>query len=287
MMVVEDGTGLPNANSYVSLWAAAQYWQLRANLQWMGGAATSATGELTATGQPDPGDQVTVGDLTYKFVTGAPEQEEDVAIGPTKEATLANLAAAISADPWAVAAVADAVLTVTARAQGTVGNSVPTTTDSPALSWAAPTLTGGTQTRPAAEQEAALVNGTAYLDLRWSGNVHGTLVDSAQALLFPRLGLPGCARGALLPTQVKNATIEYAMRALSGPLISDPERDPTGYALKRRREKTGPIEEEYEWAAGTGVGQMNVWPLYPSADGQMGCLLINTPGARNGRTIRA
>lgn len=289
-MIVEDGTGRADANSYADLWSAAEYFTLRGELDWFGGAAVAASGTLTAAANAVVNGTVTVGDVVYTFVTeGTTLEPGFVVIGSTVAVSLQNLAAAISADRWAIAVAAADSIGLIAKVAGAPGNDVKTLTNMDNLSWAAPTLTGGTQTRTPAEQEVALIQATTYFELRWSDNVQGDLANDTQALLFPRLNLPACARGQLLPQQVKQATFEYAIRALSGPLLPDPIVDPSGYAVRRKREKVGPIEEETEYAAGIGVGGglPAAWPSYPAADRAMSCLWIQPSGVRNGRAVRA
>lgn len=138
-----------------------------------------------------------------------------------------------------------------------------------------------------AAKQSALMEATGYLDLRWGAVAYGVPVNDLQALVYPRTALPTCARGQLVPQQVKNATAEYALRALSAPLWPDPTVDPSGYAVTRKKEKVGPIEEETEYATSTdGSGVRPAYPSYPSADALLKCLVCPV-NARQNRVIRA
>lgn len=137
-----------------------------------------------------------------------------------------------------------------------------------------------------ATKENAIINATEYLDVRWVFS--GDILNEEQALSFPRIDLPRCARGATFPEPVKKATAEYAVRALTGPLAPDPSVDPSGFAVKRKKEKVGPIEEETELAAGSGWAALPAsWVPYPWADALLSCFITGSNNARNGRTIRA
>lgn len=145
--------------------------------------------------------------------------------------------------------------------------------------------TWGAATVPA--KESALMEATQYIDLRWGPLAYGVPVNDQQALVWPRNELPACAKGKLLPQQVMNATAEYAVRALSAPLWADPTVDPSGYAISRKKEKVGPIEEETEYATGdTGTGVRPEYPSYPATDALFRCLTYSR-NSRQNRVIRA
>ena len=113
-----------------------------------------------------------------------------------------------------------------------------------------------------AQVEVAIVKGTQYLDLRFE--YVGERVDRMQELEWPRQFAYN-DRGDYvtgLPVAVKNATAEYAYRALTAPLLSDPTTDETGRPLKSKEETVGPLTEKYEYEARSAV-QL---PDYPQAD---------------------
>jgi flagellar hook protein FlgE len=134
---------------------------LDANLD--AGANTPATGTLKMSAQPSANDTVTIGGTTYTFVTSLTSTPDQVLIGSTAAATLANLSAAITAasgngqgagTTYSTGTLANTSVTVTgttsstlslqATASGAAGNSVATTaSDSASMSFGAATLTGG------------------------------------------------------------------------------------------------------------------------------------------------
>jgi hypothetical protein len=120
--------------------------------------AVRATGTLTSDATiPTANDTVTVGTVTYTFVTTPGATANNVALGASAAAALANLKHAINADgtagAYGTATVANpdvtaGVLTTTtlalyAKVAGTAGNSLATTETSTHLSFGATTLTGG------------------------------------------------------------------------------------------------------------------------------------------------
>lgn len=123
-----------------------------------GPAGVRATGVLTFSGVGTPGDTVTVGARVYTL-SATVATPNTVLIGATATATAANLVAAINATPAgsgvtygagtqdnasATASSAVAVLTLTARVAGAVGNSIVTTEAGSSASFGAATMTGGT-----------------------------------------------------------------------------------------------------------------------------------------------
>lgn len=110
--------------------------------------------------------------------------------------------------------------------------------------------------------EVAIVKATQYLDLRFE--YVGDRVDRLQDLEWPRQFAYN-DRGDYvtgIPTAVKQATCEYAKRALAADLLSDPSSDDSGFAVKSKKETVGPISEEYEFDVQRGV----TLPDYPQAD---------------------
>lgn len=141
-----------------------------------------------------------------------------------------------------------------------------------------------------AEIQGALVQATDYIDKRFGRRFRGWRRSRAQALEWPRTDafddddylLP------LVPEQLKKATAEYALIVLQlgrglAPIPGTPfpivETDGTvtseaSGALRRSRDKVGPIEEEREYMSAletnkpmtsTGNSIQNI-PEYPQAD---------------------
>jgi len=112
---------------------------------------------------------------------------------------------------------------------------------------------------------AAIIRATEYVDRRWA--FVGELEVVTQALAWPRIpttltDAEGRTIGGTVPLAVKNATAEYALRAIDPtvPLAPDSARDE--YPVKRRFSKVGEIEEEIEYTGGSRRTAMS----YPAAD---------------------
>ena len=283
--IVEDGTGVSGANSYVEVsfvndylsernrasensWntlssaakqaniiAATDYIEQRWGQRFLGNKKfkdiSAARATLTFTGQPADGETVTIGSTTYTYNTvlgGA----NSVLIGANTDASIKNLVDAVLATESALGdtvgsgttANADATaeeeigdrMVAEAKEKGTPGNDVVTTTTVANASWSSSTLVGGGD------------------------------VQVPQPLAFPRRNLfdrDGIEVSGI-PTKLKQATAEYAVRAASSTLSPDPTIDESGKATVRNREKVGPIEEERQFEEG-GSSSYILRP-YPAAD---------------------
>ncbi len=123
------------------------------------------------------------------------------------------------------------------------------------------------------EKATALVNATLYTDQRWS--YVGTIsVEDAgsgdpQALDWPRDNFGGSLFDSdgidvtdTVPQQVVDATLEYALRALAGPLLPDPTvPDDAGRFVSLTREKLGPLEEERRYSDTRGTRTTRRYPV--------------------------
>jgi flagellar hook protein FlgE len=124
------------------------------------GAPTAATGTLTATGNANNDETVTIGSATYTFVSAlstSPAVADQVLIGSSASATLSNLADAINGASdvgtnYSTGTVASTVVSATASGDtlslqslstGTGGNSIVTGTTMANGSFDSTTLTGG------------------------------------------------------------------------------------------------------------------------------------------------
>lgn len=120
-------------------------------------ANAAASGALTFADVGNDGDTITIGGTVYTMRT-APDAAGEVLIGASVTESARNLKEAINgnadyegiyfgegttSDPAVSATSALGVVTVTARAGGTAGNSIATTETSSEASWGAATLTGG------------------------------------------------------------------------------------------------------------------------------------------------
>lgn len=134
-----------------------------------------------------------------------------------------------------------------------------------------------------AEKVSAIVNATDYVDRRFT--FIGTKTYEDQALAWPRDGVfdrDGIEYADVVPIAVQQATAEYALRALSAPLLPDPSVDETGGAITLRRERVGPIEEETRFSDDL---PRRVLQPYPSADRILTSSGLVLSGA--GRVVRA
>lgn len=120
----------------------------------------------------------------------------------------------------------------------------------------------------------ALIQATQYMDIRWTFEGEIRVDDPAQALAWPRNG-GGFddeplydARGVdvrnTVPVAIRQATAEYALRALSGALLPDPTvPDDAGRHVILKREKLGPLEEETRYSDTRAPATLR---RYPEAD---------------------
>jgi hypothetical protein len=125
-------------------------------------------------------------------------------------------------------------------------------------------------------KEAAIVVASAYIYQRWGGRLKGRRVTANQGLSFPRENVYDRDGYAVtgIPLLLRAAVAEYALRALTGELMPDPVVDETGASLASRREKVGPLEEEYSYV--NAMGQL--FRRFPAADRLMQDFVHNGGG---------
>lgn len=114
-------------------------------------------------------------------------------------------------------------------------------------------------------KQTALVRATDYIELRWGARLKGVrqFPENPQNLSYPRLYID--SDGAV-PLGVQKACAEYALRALSSPLVPDPPAVTTARPVELLREKVGPLETETRYSAGATLSS---WQSYPVPDGLM------------------
>lgn len=120
-----------------------------------------------------------------------------------------------------------------------------------------------TSTYSDAQVEVAIVKATQYLDLRFE--YIGERAVSTQDLEWPRQFAYNDRGDTIsgVPTAVKWATSEYALRALKADLMADPSAiDASGRSVKKLEQTVGPITEKYEYELDRGYEM----PEYPLAD---------------------
>lgn len=122
-------------------------------------------------------------------------------------------------------------------------------------------------------KSAALIKATDYVENRFK--FKGTPLLITQALHFPCLNnIPAAG----VPTKLKQAVCEYALRALSASLAPDLTVDERGLQVAAKTEKVGPLEESTVYVTTSGV---KVFRAYPTADMLLRDLVIG-----QGRVIR-
>lgn len=109
---------------------------------------------------------------------------------------------------------------------------------------------------------AAVIKATQYLDTRF--RFVGYRKDKGQLREWPRDDAYDDRGDSVdgVPQAVKDATCEYAFRALSTELMADPTRDDSGRVVVSKDEKVGPISESVEYSEFAGFEM----PSYPAAD---------------------
>jgi len=279
LLVVEDGGGNPDANSYASLDDVSSYHEMRGNDGWLS-AFSTATGLLLSDANYADGEIVVIGTKTYTFQDTLTDVDGHIQVGLTEAASIANLAAAINGNTGVpgtdyaasntpsteVTAVAAAhKLTVTAVIAGSDANSIVSTTTAANASWAFNTLTGGSEE----VAKACIIKATDYIEKRFSGRFRGTRQTVSQGLSWPRFSAQdedGWLIGGIPPRLIK-AVSEYALRAkIYNVLAPDPTRTapsqdmstnpPTQSSeevaatrLNYKRQKVGPLEQELHYSA--------------------------------------
>lgn len=121
-----------------------------------------------------------------------------------------------------------------------------------------------------AAQEVALRKATQYLDAKYHNRWTGVRVNSTQALDWPRAYADTDDQfyiaSDVVPTQVKNATAEMALRALTDDILADID-EPGG--LTAKKVKVGSIEIERKWES----GPQSQTPIYRVVDGILQSIL--------------
>lgn len=292
--VVEDGTGIFRATSYVGLgfvhsylharslntaWdaasvddreaatvAATDYIDIRFRARFLGSKefleiAVAESNILDILLAPQNNSTVTIGTTVYRFQNGV-TLAYDVDIGATIEEAKSNLIAAIMAGTGEGTAYGTGTLEhpdVTASSAGATTILVESKVTGP---------NGNIVT--ISSDEARLSWDTTTL----TGGSDG----EEQILEWPRLYVysPSGILVTGIPILLKKATAEYALRALTATLMPDPTIDDSGKSIIKKVEKVGPIVEETEFEKGSQMS--NLLRPYPSADRLLSSLLKSAGG---------
>lgn len=282
-LIVETGSGVPGANSYVTAafvttylttrnratensWstlsasvqaalcvAATDYIDKRWGQRFKGVKYRSlvpgraADGTILFGGVPVANEEVVVGLVTYRFVA-ALAQENDVLRGSTAAEAAANLAAAVNGTDDGTSVHEDTVVNYSASA---------------AVEDATVTLTAlqvgenGNLIAFTTDVTGATISGSGFLA--------GGLDQGPQPLMFPRAGCTDRdGRDVVgVPLALRQATAEYAVRAAADTLDPDPTTNVSGAIATRIREVMGPLESDVSYGAG---GFIRIHKPYPAAD---------------------
>lgn len=297
--VIEDGSGVVDANSYTNeafaltyltdrgrntentwdtltstqrqsaLIKATDYIENKYGLNFRGAKEfndlEAAKGVLSLSANPSDSETVIIGVITYVFNTVL-GSTNSILIGATTELSLDNLIDAInfSSDNEGITFGTGTVIHPTVEAKTFTDNAVVVEAKTSGTSG---NLIGTTET---------LANGS-WANATLTG---GTDTGQPQPLAFPRSNMfdQGGTKIVGIPKPLKQACVEYAVRVVLGTseLISDPTNSGM---ITRKKEKVGVIEEETEYS-GNGLDQVNI--SYPAAD-----RLLNQYLNAGGGVIRA
>jgi len=269
-LIVEDGTGLENAEAYISATDATVELD---KLGYHGFGNTPAIGELRVIDQPEPGDSFTIGLNTYTLQANGSLTDVDgnIEIGLTVEETRANITNAVnlSGTPGVgyaastteneqaavVAFQSDGLALVQSKLSGAAGNTVVTTAnfDSANNGFGASVLSGGDD-----RADIALRKASSWLDGSYRHRGNKTKPD--QSLEWPRswvysdagYRLDSVGVVGILPTDVKVATAIVAFYIDTGAINPDVPTSQPG-SIESERVKVGPIESETRYAGGSGL----------------------------------
>lgn len=276
-LLVENGTGIYEANSYVGLsyahsylfrrnrsttWdaastvireaalvAATDYLDKRFGSVFIGSKANldisvAASNYLQFNTQPVAADTLTVGSVTLTFVSGTPSVGE-VQIGASLAITIASLLSALDSHPEVDFEPSGSTSIIAKNKLTGEQEEISCSSVSSSFSWDYDKLVGG--------------------------------LDSAEQMLeWPRVD--AISRAGLLfigiPEKLRQATVEYAFRALTETLMPDPVTASTGQDIRRTFDKVGPIEEEVAYSSVV----KQIFKKYPEADRLLGELIGATGG---------
>lgn len=121
--------------------------------------------------------------------------------------------------------------------------------------------------------QQVLVRASDYIQRRFGTKFVGLPLNDSQTLAWPRQDAYYPSGWAIegIPLEVKQATAEYALRAVSGSLAPDPSYDVSNGPIVEREERAGPIVERYKFGQG---GMVMTFRKYPLADSLLAPLLV-------------
>lgn len=261
ILIVEDGTGLATANSYVSIEDADTYFSNRGETLW---TEPSATVGLTFDTQPTDGDTFTLDSKTYTMETSLSDVDGNIFIGASLAATQQNILDAVNLTGDAGTQYASTmtlhptisagtswtsdVLTLTSKASGFGGNSYASTETFTADTnvFGSLTLLGGLD-----DKAESLLESTQFLDLRFGAKLEGIRRTKDQRLSWPRSGLSDrdgySISDTSLPRNLQEACYEGALRNLTDTDGLIPDED--GGSISEESVTLGPIKESVKYSS--------------------------------------
>lgn len=265
-MIVEDGSGIYEANSYAGLaysqaylqrrgrgeaWAAADravresaliaatdYIDKRFGTVFLGekqfvGIDVPGFNMLSFISEPLPNHEIVIGSVTYTFVVTA-VNPQDVVIGASTVETMTNFVTALSTNTDVIGELLEPNIVIV-------------------------------RNRLAGEQDEITCSSSNTFSLVWDyDQLIGGLAGTEQNLEWPRLNVYTRNNTLIsgIPEKLRQATVEYASRALTEKLMPDPVTGDTGQEIRRTFEKVGPIETETAYSQTV----RQIFKKYPEAD---------------------
>ena len=263
-LVVETGLGLSAANAYDTVANVVAYHAARGVTV----ENTKAAVTLSLSTNPTDGDTFIVGVKEYTLLNTLTNVDGNIKIGASLAETQTNIIAAVNfglgrgsryaalttANVNAVASTSwvSNTLTFTAIEGGIGGNLLEGAEGftAPDNGFLTANFTGGENSI-----EHAIIEATSYLDRVYSWV--GIKKTATQSLLWPRqyaYDKEGYAISEdVIPVQIKSATAELALRALSGELTPDVS---AGSNIERERTQIGSIVVDTSYLGGQSVSRM-------------------------------
>lgn len=286
-LIVEDGSGIYEANSYAGLGFVRSYLSERGKAtDWLNStrevqqtaliAATdyvdkrfgprfqgvkeftrmpvAASNILTFFTNASEDDEITIGAITYTFKVAAATANE-ITIGANAQETSEALVAAIAG---------------TGGGSGTVAH--------PSVSSVALTGSDAVLMRALVAGPLPVAIGTSSntVNLSWdTPALTGGQQFASQHLEFPRTRIYDRSGNHVtgIPLNLKKAIAEYASRAISITLMPDPVVDDSGQDLARIYDKVGPIESDVRYVFGS---RKDLFKRFPEADKLLSPYLMNS-----------
>jgi len=271
-LIVEDGTGKTDAESYESVSGADTYlerWEDPPPAIWFG---VKATGALSIEAIPSDTETVTIGSKVYTFKTAITAADGDVAIGASVAESRTNLLAAVNLSGTAGTqygasmtihpdvsglSIEGAVVFFRSKTYGDVGNGIATTETLAGTGneWGAATLTGGSD--PTLDDEAKerhLRIATRRVDVEGEGMWKGKKLIYNQALAHPKMDVYDDEGNwidyAPLPAALRNSTSLFALASANGDDLY-PDVSTSGALKSKTVRIEGAVTIKKDWAEGS------------------------------------